>query len=346
MIGMEFLKGQGFGNQLFCYVSTRCIALDNHCAFGTANQAQFANTLHNSEGSYFMDVDLGEAISNPEEYRRYDEEEKRILLNTSDHDRINGCYVAGADPKLLSEVEDNTLIYGNLQDERYFLHHKEEIKSWLHIRKEFDDYRFCDDNLCLMNIRGGEYSTSRILYLRKKYWTDAMQCMRNINPNMHFLIITDDERAARIMFPEIESHHLGMGEDYIAIKNAKYVIASNSSFAFFPIFTSDTLEYVIGPKYWARHNVSNGYWASEQNIYSGWQYLDRNGDLFSADECRKELEVYKKVHENCGDKTTGNLPGDYDGKPKAYYDVTNLLHVVNVRLYEKLYDMRYREKCS
>ena len=72
------------------------------------------------------------------------------------------------------------------------------------------------------------------------------------------------------------------------------MLLANSSFTYFPVFTSDTVKYVIAPKYWARHNVSDGYWASEQNIYEGWYYQDRNGELFSAEECRKELDEYKK----------------------------------------------------
>ena len=34
MIGTEFLDGQGLGNQLFCYVSTRAIATDAGVEFG------------------------------------------------------------------------------------------------------------------------------------------------------------------------------------------------------------------------------------------------------------------------------------------------------------------------
>ncbi|MCR5156790.1 MAG: glycosyl transferase, partial [Butyrivibrio sp.] len=59
-------------------------------------------------------------------------------------------------------------------------------------------------------------------------------------------------------------------------------------------FTSDELQFAIAPKYWARHNVSDGYWASEQNIYSCFHYMDKHGKLFSPEECRKELEQYKK----------------------------------------------------
>ena len=59
--------------------------------------------------------------------------------------------------------------------------------------------------------------------------------------------------------------------------------------------TSDELKYAIAPKYWARHNVSDGYWASEQNIYSCFHYMDKKGRIFTPEECRQELEEYKKT---------------------------------------------------
>ena len=62
MIGTEFLKGQGLGNQLFCYVTARCIAKERGCAFGTAGQEQLAVNIHSKKGMYFMDLDLGERI--------------------------------------------------------------------------------------------------------------------------------------------------------------------------------------------------------------------------------------------------------------------------------------------
>ena len=111
---------------------------------------------------------------------------------------------------------------------------------------------------------------------------------------MEFMIVTDDVEAAGKMLPGIEAHHFDIGKDYVTLKNAHYLLLSNSSFALFPAHTSETLRFAIAPKYWARHNVSDGYWASEQNIYSLFHYMDRKGRLFSADECRRELEEYKK----------------------------------------------------
>jgi hypothetical protein len=118
--------------------------------------------------------------------------------------------------------------------------------------------------------------------------------MRKINPQMQFMIITDDIQAAQRVLPDIPAYHFDIAKDYVSIKNARYLILSNSSFAFFPAFTSDTVKYIIAPKYWARHNVSDGYWATGQNIYTGWNYQDINGKLFTSNECNSEFEVFKE----------------------------------------------------
>ena len=99
---------------------------------------------------------------------------------------------------------------------------------------------------------------------------------------------------AHKLLPGIPAFHFPVHGDYVTVKNAKYLIISNSSFACFPAFTSETAQKIIAPKYWARHNVSDGYWASEQNIYSGFEYLDRNGELFCAETCREELAAYRR----------------------------------------------------
>ncbi len=293
MIGTEFLKGQGLGNQLFCYISARCIAKDLGCEFGTAGQEQLAVNIHSKKGMYFMDMDLGSPIVNVDDFHIYKEAEERLYLKNCVHDMVYGCYVAGSDEKLY-HIKDNTLIYGNLQAQRYFLAHKEDIKQWLRVKEEYDSYEFTRDNLCIMNVRGGEYVDNRSLFLRKSYWLNAMKHMKSIRSDMEFMIVTDDLEAAGRLLPGIPAYHFDLAGDYVTIKNAKYLVLSNSTFAFFPAFTSETAMKIIAPKYWARHNVSDGYWASEQNIYEEFMYLDRKGKLFTAEECREELEEYKR----------------------------------------------------
>lgn len=124
-----------------------------------------------------------------------------------------------------------------------------------------------------------------------------MAQMKKIRSDMEFMIVTDDVTMAHKLLPGIPAYHFPVPGDYVTVKNARYLIISNSSFACFPAFTSETVQKVIAPKYWARHNVSNGYWASEQNIYTGFEYLGRDGKLYDAQACREELETYRRQSE-------------------------------------------------
>lgn len=295
MLGTEFLDGQGLGNQLFCYVTARMIAEENGYEFGTAGQDCFAVNIHSNRGMYFMDMDLGYAISQEEKknFKVYQDMETRLYIGNSKHDMEHGCYIAGADEKIY-QVADNTLIYGNMQDESYFINHLDKVKEWLKVKPEYDSKEYSRENLCIINMRGGEYTGSPELLIDKKYWIHGIREMKKIRPDMEFMIITDDVETAGKILPGIPAHHFDIGKDYVTLKNAHYLLLSNSSFACLPAHTSDTLKFAIAPKYWARHNVSDGYWASEQNIYSLFHYMDRKGKLFSAAECRRELETYKK----------------------------------------------------
>ncbi len=295
MIGTEFIKGYGLGNQLFFYVTTRCVAMEKGVDFGFINPEQVGNVAHSNKGMYFMDIDMGKEIpmSDKDKYTIFKEQDDRLYMGNSVHDMTNGCYVSGADKRLF-EVEDNTLIYGNLQDQSYFEKYRDRIKDWLKVKPEAESYEYTADDLCIINIRGGEYTSCPELYLDRSYFINAIKNMKKINPNMRFMVVTEDEEAARKVLPEYECHHFDMGKDYVTLKNARYLILSNSSFSLMPVMSSTELKYAIAPKYWARHNISDGFWSSEQNIYSFLHYQDKKGRIFEADECRRELEAYKK----------------------------------------------------
>ena len=289
MLATEILRGQGIGNQLFCYVTARSIAHTRGLDFGIKDTGWSGDKRYNQSGFYWFDLDWGQEV--PAGLDVYYEKEVRKKLNTCHHDMTVGCDVRGYDQGLM-DVPDNTIIFGNMQDEKYFDHNKELVKEWLKVKEEYDTYEYMDDDVCVLNYRGGEYVGFHELYLTRQYWLNAMENMTKINPNMKFVTITDDVKASQAMLPEIPAYHFTVDKDYAIIKNSKHVILSNSSFPFFAVYTSDTIENIIAPKYWARHNVSDGYWAMSQNIYSGWTYQDRNGNLSTAEECVKELEKY------------------------------------------------------
>jgi hypothetical protein len=289
MLATEILKGQGIGNQLFCYVTTRSIAHDRGIQFGIKDTGWSGDKRYNQNGFYWFDIDWGLEV--PEGLQLYKEKDVRLFMQTCWHDATHGCDIRKFDENLVN-VPDNTLLFGNMQHEKYFSHNKELVKEWLKVKSEYDTYDYTDDNVCVLNFRGGEYVGDSSLYLNRKYWIDAMNNMTKINPKMEFAIITDDVRAAKAMLPEIPAYHFTVDKDYAIIKNAKHVILSNSTFPFFAVFTSETIENIIAPKYWARHNISDGYWSTPQNIYTEWTYQDREGNLFSGEDCLKEYNEY------------------------------------------------------
>ena len=289
MLATEILNGQGIGNQLFCYVTTRSISHDRGLEFGIKDTGWSGDKRYNQNGFYWMNLDMGSDV--PDNLPVHYEEDKRLKLDTCLHDMTYGCDIRKYDSNLVN-VSDNTMIFGNMQDQKYFIHNKELVKEWLRVKPEYDIYEYTDDNICILNFRGGEYVGHHELYLTRKYWIDAMNNMTKINPDMEFVVITDDIKASQEMLPEIPAYHFSVDKDYAIIKNSKHVILSNSSFPFFAVFTSDTIENIIAPKYWARHNVSDGYWSMAQNLYEGWTYQDRGGNLQTYEDCLIEFEEY------------------------------------------------------
>lgn len=320
IIATELMKGQGLGNQLFCYVTTRCIAKKNDCDYSILGSETMANNIHSQCGLYFMDLEYGLETKMEDYEKVYYEKEDRLFVANSKHDIEHGALVVGTDETLLN-MKETALTYGNMQAEDYYIQYKDEIKEWLKVKPEYDCYEYSQDDLCILHLRCTDYMGSPELFLEKRYWKNGMKNMKKINPNMRFMIITNDVKEANKLLPGIPAISNDLAKDYSIIKNAKYLLLANSSFTYFPVFTSDTVKYVIAPKYWARHNVSDGYWASEQNIYEGWTYQDRKGNLFTAEECRKELEEYKKTSLNW--KEHLNVPFSEADKAKAMKQADN-----------------------
>lgn len=295
MIVTEFYKGQGLGNQLACYITTRVIAKDRGYDFGIMHPERF-------KGADFFDLDFGREVVGgsgpeggppqklPKGITNYYAEKKIIHP-------ISGADIRLYDKNLIN-IPDNTKIDGLMQDEQYIIHRKDEIRKWLKVKQEYECYDYADDNTCIINFRGGEYARHKDFFLDKNYWENAVSHMLKINSNFRFIVITDDVFTAKKFFPNFGVFHFSIAKDYVIIKNAKYLILSNSSFAWFPAWLNKNLKFCIAPKYWARHNISDGYWSCGYNITSGWYYLDRDGELSDYDSCLKELSAYIANNKN------------------------------------------------
>lgn len=295
MIVTEIYNGQGLGNQLACYVTTRVVAKDKGFEFGIKSPEKF-------KCLDFMDLDLGKSVVGGT--IPYEGAPPTTLPNGIEHyfrerdvRHPNGSDIRIDDP-LLEEIKDNTKIDGVFQSENRIIHRKEEIKQWLKIRPEKDCYEFASDDICVLNFRGGEYASVAQFHLPKTYWVHTISRMLEINPNFRFIVITDDVLRASQYFPNFEVYHFDIAKDFSIIKNAHYLILSNSSFPYFATLMNENVKYILAPKYWGRYNISDGYWHCGYNIFRNHNYLDRDNNLFTYDECVKEFENYKETHKH------------------------------------------------
>ena len=286
-------NGQGLGNQLCCYITSRVIALDKGYAFGLMSPEKF-------KGNDFLSIEYGAEVIGgygteggppeklPEGIFHYYKERKITHP-------VYGSDISSFDTNLVN-IPDCTKIDGIMQDEQYYVHRKSEIRQWLKVRSSFECYDYSDNNVCVINFRGGDYVDMRNVFLPAKYWEDAIRHMKSINKDISFVVITDDVKVARKFFPKYEVFHFSIARDYVIIKNAKYLILSNSSFAIFPAWLNDDVNCCIAPKYWWAHKINKGYWACSYNIIAGWLYLDCEGKLHDYDSCLAEQKEYVAQH--------------------------------------------------
>lgn len=272
MLVTSLFDGQGLGNQLATYITTRCIALNNGYEFGIQNLEKF-------KGKHFLNLDFGQPVIGG--YRSIEGRQPEQLPDGITNYYVektirhsNGCDISPCDPDLIN-VPDNTLIDGCMQGEDYFKKYKNEIRNWLKPSYMFN----IPDNVCCVNFRGGEYQHVKDFFLPKSYWDNAIANMRKIRSDMKFHVVTDDPITARQFFSsDIPITHV-IEKDYITIQSAKYLILSNSSFAIFPAYNNTNLKFCIYPRYFGRFNVSDGYWCMDQNYYADWWNQDHQGNL-------------------------------------------------------------------
>jgi len=292
MIVNELYNGSGLGNQLWRYTVTRTIALNNGYEFGIMNSYKF-------KAPKIMNLDFGNEVIGgsgpeggppttlPEGIERYYQEKGLI------HPVYTACDCRLYDEEL-ANVPDNTKIDGNMESEKYLEGRKDEVREWLKIREDKQIYRLKDDNICILAFRGGEYIGVPDLFLPPNYWTRAIGIMLSRNPNMEFVVVTDDPVFARQYFPDtIPVYHFNTEIDWVLVRNAKNIVMSNSSFAWVATWINDEVINVIAPKYWGRYNISDGFWSQGDSLTKGWDYLGPDDTLYSYEECKKEKDKYE-----------------------------------------------------
>jgi hypothetical protein len=304
-IATELWDGQGLGNQLWAYATTRSIALHRNLDFAILGKERF-------KGRNFIEIDFGKELKGGESVeggpaaklpvglQHYISEDYQVFDNTSIDvscldSRIYNCPV-------------NSKIDGNFQSFNYLQDYANEIKQEIKISILESTL---NDNDCVIHVRGGDFKGIKSVALNKEYFARAMSAIISIHPTIKFKCVTDDLKYAKSILPEeVEfigscinglrddtqsSHHIGgdLEIDFKILISAKYLIIPNSSFSWWAAFLSPSKILVIAPKYWAAHNLDRGIWSTFEIATPGFHYLDKAGHLQDYSEVSEEIELTK-----------------------------------------------------
>ena len=264
MLFIEFEDGQGLGNKLWNYAALRSLSKKLNYGYKVLNFDKF-------KGLDFLEI---KEFSN-KKFKKFEKQKLNIFNEMIYYDNQLKTFSSDFD-QLILKVKPNTLLKGLFQSEKYFFNC--DINNFIKVKENKTIFL---KNICLLNIRGGEYKRFKNLILPKMYWKNAIKNMKSINKSLIFKIITDDYIYAEKLFPEYEILKGNIEHDFIQIHNAEYLIVSNSSFSYFPISLGNNPKFIIAPAFWSRFGNKFNRWCSPANHYDNWQYQDNEGRILS-----------------------------------------------------------------
>jgi hypothetical protein len=305
MLAASIHEHAGLGNQIWRYVCCRAFAERLGYEWGVS---------HPGWRGPFLNMDWGKEVKlNVEQDSDFRMEEgfKYYYKEKWVHHKTAPGEIGDPDNKFL-ELPDDTYINGNFQRMSYVEDRRDDICDWLTYDNKVTDYS--SEDICVIQLRGGDYTTGHSM-LPAMYYKMAMKNMKENNPNIKFVIVTDDPNTAGQMLPGVTIVGSAVSEekdqyqrniswyqypggpvgiDYSILNTAKYAIISASTFAFWPIWTNKQLHAVIAPKYWFDWSRSDGWWRPKDGIVNdeSWLYMDMQGDLFESKTCIEHAKDY------------------------------------------------------
>lgn len=194
----------------------------------------------------------------------------------------------------LVDMFEYVQIEGNFQSST-IIPSPEDLRNFFNYNDNFFKPQFDIEKICLINIRGGAYlGMFKSPCVSLDYIYSCISIFNERYPKIDFKIITDDYEYARTILPEYEILYGNIKEDYLHINFAKFLILSNSSFAYFPTYLSNNKELILAPYKWGASNSSNKCkeWISPCNFTNSFVYVNNKGNLI------KDFSYFKAVFDS------------------------------------------------
>lgn len=285
----KFLAGQGLGNQLWAYAATRSIS--EYLGFGFLLRG-----LEEFKGSQFLEIAMHANLA-PLEVDSLSEVTPPPFFERQYFDSDLNLCATHFDERVIS-IDGSRDLQGYFQSENYFFGNIKKLRNYIKINPLVLAKNSIPKDVCVLNIRGGEYKRFKDLILPYSYWKNAVENIRCIYGVEKFIVVTDDYRYGRALFPSCEIISGNIGDCYAALNNAQYIIASNSSFSYFPIKTNTNSPVVIAPQYWSRFGNPYQRWAAPSNFYVDWHWQDNLGNMVAYDKCLESVEKTSEFYKN------------------------------------------------
>ena len=276
IISTSFYPGQGLGNQLWVYAVCRSIAARLGAPFKI-------HDVENFKGSKFLSIKCKTSTLNGQLAS------SASAVCSAFHERLyydpDLKYFASGYDERVELIQSSVRIEGLFQDERYFFGQENALREWIDLTPIWREKASTYSDVCVLNIRGGEYKRHRNLILPVEYWRSAMRNIVRSTGVDDFLIVTDDRAYAKALLPGLPVLEGGVADCYAALYGAQCLVVSNSSFSYFPIKTRLDCPFVIAPYRWSRPGNTYERWASPANLYEGWEWQDVDGKIYDYSDC-------------------------------------------------------------
>lgn len=271
-IVINFLKGQGLGNQLWVFFSGIGISNKLNC------NVEFGN------GKFFKGFFL---IKKKFIKKNFIEVKRKYLIKES-YDLLTNLEVTNynIEIKNIKKILNNSdlEILGSLQN-RNFIPNKKIFLKYL----KFKSLKL--NSRCTIHIRGGDYKNT-IVKPSKKFYEGSIKFFSK----KKISIITDDKEYASSLLPNYSilksrknhwdyltnDHHFSTGikKDFLNIARSKYNIISASTFSFWASYIGSLFlkKKIVAPAFWFANRVSNSWWSPMNMYIKDWIYINKYGE--------------------------------------------------------------------